>query len=37
MPDPELFTRKGLAVESSLWSGTAGLYRPGNSPDSRPK
>ena len=32
MPDPELFTLKGLAVESCLGSGTAGLYRPGNSP-----
>ena len=37
MPNPEFFTLKGLAVESYLWSGTAGLYRPGDSPDSRPK
>ena len=37
MPEPELFTLKVLAVESCLWSGTAGLYRLGNSPDSRPK
>ena len=37
MPDHEFFTLKGLAVESCLWSGTAGLYRPGNSPASRPK
>ena len=37
MPDPEFLTLKGLAVESCLWSGTAGLYRPGISPDSRPK
>ena len=37
MTDPEFFTRKGLAVKSCLWSGTASLYRPGNSPDSRPK
>ena len=37
MPEPEFFTRKVLAVVSCLWSGTARLYRPGNSPDSRPK
>ena len=37
MPDSEFLTLKGLAVESWLWSGTAGLYQPGNSPDSRPK
>ena len=37
MPEPEFFTLKVLAVVSCLWSGTVGLYRPGNSPDSRPK
>ena len=35
--DPELFTLKGLAVESCLGSGTASLYRPGNLQGSRPK
>ena len=37
MPDPEFLTLKGLTVESCLGSGSAGLYRPGNSPSSRPK
>ena len=36
MPEPEFFTRKVLAVVSCYWSGTAGLYRPGNLLDSRP-
>ena len=36
MPEPEFFTRKVLAVVSCCWSGTAGLYRPGNLLDSRP-
>ena len=35
--DPELFTRKGLAVKSCLRSLTAGLYRPGNLQSPRPK
>ena len=36
MPEPEFFTLKVLAVVSCCWSGTAGLYRPGNLPGSRP-
>ena len=36
MPEPEFFTRKVLAVVSCCWSGTAGLYRPGNLPSYRP-
>ena len=36
MPEPEFFTRKVLAVVSCCWSGTAGLYRPGNLLSSRP-
>ena len=35
MPQPEFFTLKVLAVVSCCWSGTAGLYRPGNLLDSR--
>ena len=34
MPEPEFFTLKVLAGVSSCWSGTAGLYRPGNLLDS---
>ena len=30
MPEPEFFTLKVLAGVSCCWSGTAGLYRPGN-------
>ena len=36
MPELEFFTRKVLAVVSCCWSGTAGLYRPGNLLYSRP-
>ena len=36
MPEPEFFTLKVLAVVSCCWSGTAGLYRPGNLLSSRP-
>ena len=34
-PDPELLALKVLVRVSCCWSGTAGLYRPGNSLDSR--
>ena len=36
MPEPEFFTLKVLAGVYCCWSGTAGLYRPGNLLDSRP-
>ena len=35
-PDPELFALKVLVCMSCCWSGTAGLYRPGISLESRP-
>ena len=35
-PEPELFALKVLVCMSCCWSGTAGLYRPGISLDSRP-
>ena len=35
-PDPELLALKVLVRVSCCWSGTAGLYRPGISLDSRP-
>ena len=36
VPDPELLALKVLVRVSCSWSGTAGLYRPGNLLDSRP-